>query len=136
MGGVVAAPSEDEVVAIEAFIGSITAETIVGGSVTAPTGDGCTFADSSCATSAPGTASSLEFTFANCLTAEVTEVQITSGSTNGNVSTLMSFADSELSISGSGFSTELRENNVKVGETVCAVTSATSDSILCTVDAS
>ena len=132
---IVAAPSEDEVVAIEASIGDITAETIVGGSVSGPTADGCSFADSSCATSVPGTASSLEFTFANCLTAEITDIQISNGAANGNVSSLMSFADSELTISGTGFSTELCENIVKVGETVCAVSSATADTIVCTVDA-
>jgi len=132
---VVESPSEDEIVAITASIGSITAETVVGGSVTAPTGDGCTFADSSCATSAPGTTSSLEFTFASCLTAEITDVQISSGSTSGNVSTLMGFADSELTISGSGFSTEMCENVVMVGETECAVSSATAATIVCSVDA-
>ena len=131
---VVVSPDVDEVVTITATYGSITAENIGGGAATAPTPPtDCSFADSSCATE---TVDDMEFTFASCLTAEISSVTISTGAAVGNVSTLMGFADAQLTIGGSGFSTVSCENSVKVGDSTCAVTEATEESITCDMDSS
>merc|ERR1719239_970897 len=130
---VVAAPDADEVVSISATYGSISAEVIPGSSPTAPAAPAdCSFADSSCATEA----SDLDFTFAGCLTSEISSISVSNSAAPGNASSMMGFADAELTISGSGFSGVACENVVTVGETDCAITSAAADSITCDVDSS
>merc|ERR1719239_2005518 len=128
---VVASPAADEVVSITATYGSISAEVIPGSSPTAPAAPAdCSFADSSCATEA----SDLDFTFAGCLTSEISSISVSNSAAPGNASSMMGFADAELTISGSGFSGVACENVVTVGETDCAITSAAADSITCDVD--
>lgn len=130
---VVAAPDADEVVSISATYGSISAEVIPGSSPTAPAAPAdCSFADSSCATEA----SDLEFTFAGCLTSEISSISVSNNAAPGNASSMMGFADSELTILGSGFSDVACENTVMVGDTGCVITSAAADSITCNVDSS
>merc|ERR1719239_658627 len=130
---VVAAPDADEVVSISATYGSISAEVIPGSSPTAPAAPAdCSFADSSCAIEA----SDLDFTFAGCLTSEISSISVSISAAPGNASSMMGFADAELTISGSGFSGVACENVVTVGETDCAITSAAADSITCDVDSS
>ena len=132
---VVAAPSDDEVVEITASIGAISAETVLGSSPAMPQpSEGCSFADSSCATVASG-GSGLEFTFATCITPEITSVLVSSGNTAGNSSSVMGYGNAELTISGSGFSQIACENVVKVGNSMCDVTSASENAIVCNVDA-
>ena len=131
---VVAAPSEDEVVGITAKVGSVMATNIPGVSPAMPDpAAGCSFADSSCATPS---SDSLEFTFASCLTPVITAVSLSSGSAGGNSSAVMGYGDAQLTISGSGFSSEQCENTVMVGDSACAVTAASESEIVCDVDTS
>ena len=130
---VVAAPSEDEVVEVTASVGSVTASTVLGAAPAMPTpSDGCTFADNSCASASTGDA--LEFTFASCLTPEISNVAVSSGAASGNDSAVMGYGDAQLTITGSGFSAVQCENIVKVGDTLCSVSSATESEIVCDVD--
>ena len=131
---IVAAPSEDEVVEITASVGSIVATTQLDSAPASPEAvEGCSLADSSCA-SASSSASALEFTFASCLTPEVTSVSVSSGSASGNASSVMGYGDAELAITGSGFSTVACENSVMVGDSMCTVTSADANALVCNVD--
>ena len=128
---VVASPDADEVVSITATYGSISAEVIPGSSPASPAAPAdCSFADSSCATEA----SDLDFTFASCLTSEISSISVSNSAAPGNASSMMGFADAELTISGSGFSSVACENVVTVGETACTITAAAADSITCDVD--
>ena len=131
---IVAAPAEDEVVEITASVGAIQAETVLGAAPASPApSDSCSFADNSCAAASTST-SALEFTFASCLTAEITEVSVYSGSAAGNSSAVMGYGSAALNISGSGFSSVQCENRVRVGDSDCIVTAASESEILCDVD--
>ena len=130
---VVSAPS-DEIVEIKASIGDISADSSNSASPVDPEpADGCSFADSSCATE-PSSTTSLEFHFASCLTAEITSVTVSSGIADGNSSLVQGYGDAELTIAGSGFSDIPCENEVKVGPSTCLVTSSSDSEIVCNVD--
>ena len=130
---IVAAPSADEVVEITASVGTVQAETVTGGATPAspdPAAD-CSFADNSCAAAS---SSALEFTFSSCLTPQISELSVYSGSVAGNSSAVMGYGSAALNITGSGFSSVQCENVVKVGESNCIVTAASESEILCDVD--
>ena len=132
---VVAAPSEDEVVEVTASVGTVVATTVVGAAPAQPSpADGCTFADNSCASPSTST-DAIEFTFASCLSPEISSVMVVSGGeAAGNSSAVMGYGDAQLTISGSGFSSVQCENIVKVGESPCSVTAASDSEIVCDVD--
>ena len=129
----VESPSTDEIAEISAMIGNIRAEVVSNSNVVPPSFN-CSSVDSSCSTPS-SSLNKIEFTFSNCLTPEITDIQITNNAVEGStLGDLVGYGNSELTISGTGFGAELCQNNVLVGDQPCTVKSGSTESLVCDVD--
>ena len=130
---IVESPSSDETVDISATSNGVDA-TIVSNVDPAPTAGACSETSSACATASVAS-DKVEFTFASCLTAKITEIVLTQGdvaeSTFGD---MVGYGNAELKITGSGFGTETCQNEVMIGESSCTVLTSSETEVSCSVD--
>ena len=103
------------------------------GSAFAPSSD-CTIVDTFGCASDPTLTDKFLFKSATCLTPVIDNVEITSGPKNSSVPS-WGFEDSELTITGSGFSSTQCQNEITVGDDSfkCEVSSASSSSLVCNI---
>ena len=132
-GKVIVQAPEDELAEITAIIGDISADT-VSNNDPALLSSSCAAADNSCAVT-PSSSDKIEFTFSNCITPEITNIEVSSnGVTHSNFGDLVGYGNSEITITGNGFGHEACQNQVLVGKTPCNILSSSSSSIICEVD--
>ena len=74
------------------------------------------------------------FRGAACLTPKISAIEIVSGGSSANVSTLEVFNGASLSLTGTGFSSNACQNIVNIGSSICNIDSASETNIICTVD--
>ena len=103
------------------------------GSAFAPS-SACTVVDTFGCASDPTVTDKFLFKSATCLTPVIDNVEITSGPKNTSVPS-WGFEDSELTITGSGFSSTQCQNEITVGKGSfkCEVSSASSSSLVCNI---
>ena len=132
----VEADDTDTVLDVEVMMTDVAAfhDMTTGSSGTAFTQSDCSIVDSSDCAAAPVHAEKFQFKSASCLTPVVSAVEISSGPKNSSVPS-WGFENSQLTISGSGFSSTQCQNQISIGpDHQCAVTSATATSIVCNVN--
>ena len=130
---IVESPIEDEVVEVSAMVGEIKADTVLATDPAAP-GSSCSLVDSTCA-NPPSASDKLEFSFSNCLTPEITDIELSSNEiSNSDLGDLVGYGNSELTITGSGFGTESCQNIVMIQDSACIISSSSAESIVCTVN--
>ena len=103
------------------------------GSAFAPSSD-CTVVDTFDCASDPTVTDKFLFKSASCLTPVIDNLVITSGPKNSSVPS-WGFEDSELTITGSGFSSTQCQNEITVGDGnfKCELASATASSLVCNI---
>ena len=94
----------------------------------------CSVSNDLTCSSTPNSVSEYMFRAASCLTPRLNEIQISESSIN--ITGSNAYSGSTLTLSGSGFSSNLCQNNVKLGSSKCSVNSATESEIVCTIDGS
>merc|ERR1719483_104165 len=106
----------------------------VGASGDAFTHSDCTVVDTFTCATAPTSADKFQFKASTCLTPDVTSLAISSGPKNASVPS-WGFEDSELTISGTGFSSTACQNQITIGTAghQCVVSAATPTSLVCNV---
>ena len=132
---IVEADDTDNVLEVQVMMTDIAAfhDLATGPSGTPFTQSDCSIVDTfDCATD-PVSTDKFQFKSSSCLTPVVTKVEVTSGPKNSSVPS-WGFEDSELTISGSGFSSTECQNQISVGgDHKCQVSSASPTSIVCNV---
>ena len=129
----VESPSSDETVEIMATINGVNAA-ISSNVDPASTAGECAEVDSTCVTASTAT-DKVEFTFATCLTAEISNIEVIQGGVaDSSYGDLVSYGNAELKISGKGFGISSCQNLVEIGDSSCTVSTYTATEVTCSVD--